>query len=427
MNKLIIIPIIILVLLLIDWYVWQAVKISSQNTSTQTQNIIKYLYWGFTAFSVVSILIYNFAPAHWFFKGLRTYLLVAVFIAFIPKLFAVIIILIDDIIRLFRLVFAKVSALGSSPTVTDSNLPLAEAHTPITRSEFLMKTALVVGAIPAVALTWGIISGAHDYRVWRIKLAIKDLPKSFDGLRIAQISDIHSGSFFNKTAVKGGVDMLLAEKPDMVFFTGDLVNNEAIEFHDYFDIFKKVKAPMGVFSTLGNHDYGDYFRWDSEQAKRQNLKDLMAAHKLLGWDLLNDTNRIITENGDKLAILGVQNIGIGKRFPWYGDMVKAYKGTEDIPTKLLLSHDPTHWDGEVRLKYKDVDVMFSGHTHGTQMGVPLPNGKVWSPAQYVYKQWGGHYTEGSQQLYVNRGYGYIGYPGRVGMPPEITIFELKSV
>jgi predicted MPP superfamily phosphohydrolase len=243
-------------------------------------------------------------------------------------------------------------------------------------------------------------------------------------MTIAQISDIHSGSFFNRVAVKGGVEMLMKEKPDMVFFTGDLVNNLATEVQEYIDIFNKVKAPLGVFSTLGNHDYADYVNWEGNpQGKRQNLKDLMHAHKVLGYDLLMDENRFIEQGGEKLAIIGVQNISGQNRFHSYGNLEKAYRGTEEAPVKLLLSHDPTHWDKEVNTKYKGIDVMFSGHTHGTQFGINIGD-YTWSPAQYAYKQWAGLYEKEDQKLYVNRGYGYIGYPGRVGMPPEITVFEL---
>ncbi len=288
-----------------------------------------------------------------------------------------------------------------------------------------MKTALIAGAVPLVAFTYGIVSGAHDYRIRRIRLSLKNLPSGFDGMKIAQLSDIHSGSFFNKVAVKGGVDMLLREKPDVVFFTGDLVNNTADEVENYIDIFNKVKAPLGVYSTLGNHDYGDYVNWPNAQAKTKNLNNLKAAHKLLGWDLLMDENRILEQNGDKIALVGIQNWGSG-RWPKYGNLEKARQGTEDSPVKLLLSHDPSHWDAQVKPQFSDIDVMFAGHTHGMQFGVEIGNVR-WSPSQYVYKQWAGLYQEGEQYLYVNRGYGYLGYPGRVGILPEITIFELKKV
>jgi predicted MPP superfamily phosphohydrolase len=336
-------------------------------------------------------------------------------ISIFSKIFIILFLLIEDLTRLIRWGFHQTK---------NAVQPTAEVKGNISRSEFLAKTALAVGAIPAATFTFGIISGAHDYRVENVKIKIPNLPKAFNGLRIAQVSDIHSGSFFNKTAVQGGVDMILREKTDMIFFTGDLVNNEAKELEDYFNMFSKLKAPLGVYSTLGNHDYGDYVKWSSPAAKKENLKNLMKAHELMGWNLMMDENKILEESGEKLALIGVQNIGVG-RFPWYGNLEKAHKGTEEASAKLLLSHDPTHWNAEVTKKYHDIDVAFAGHTHGTQFGVKI-GGFNWSPAQYVYKQWAGLYQEGNQQLYVNRGFGYLGYPGRVGMPPEISVFTLSK-
>jgi predicted MPP superfamily phosphohydrolase len=422
MNKLIIISSATILFFLIDLYVFQAVKTSTQHLSPNTQNIVKYIYWGFNILVISGLWLYNFVSPDLLGKNIRTFLLVSVFISYLSKVFIVLFLLIDDLQRLVRWV---VSFFTKSTDAVPIAGEIAQ-NNGIPRSEFLMKTALVVGTVPAVALTWGIISGAHDYRIRKVKLSLKNLPKAFDGLRIAQISDIHTGSFFNKIAVKGGIDMLLDQKPDMIFFTGDLVNNEASEVNQYIDIFNKLKAPLGVFSTLGNHDYGDYKQWASPQAKAQNLKDLKHAHKVLGWDLLNDENRIITQSGEKIALVGVQNCGFGRFAKQnYGDLSKAIIGTEETSTKLLLSHDPQHWDGEVNTKYKSIDAMFSGHTHGTQFGIEVGDIR-WSPAQLVYKQWAGLYQQDDQYLYVNRGYGYIGYPGRVGMPPEITIFELKS-
>ncbi len=422
MNKLLIIPLLTIIFLLIDWYVFQAIKVAFQHTSQTTQQWIKWVYWGINILVLSGMWLYNFGNPDLLGKNMRTFMLVGVFISYFSKLFIVVFLLIDDLIRLGRWVVS----LFTKPELNPPAAIATPTANTISRSEFLMKTALVVGAVPFGAATWGILSGAHDYRIRRVTLRLKDLPKSFDGIRIAQISDIHSGSFFNKTAVKGGVEMILKEKTDMIFFTGDLVNNVASEVQEYIPIFDKLKAPLGVYSTLGNHDYGDYYRWDSPKAKQQNLNDLKYAHKLLGWDLLNDENRILTESGDKLAILGVQNCGFGRFAKQnYGNLSKAHAGTDEAAVKLLLSHDPQHWDGEVNTKYKDVNVVFSGHTHGAQFGVQLGDWQ-WSPAQQVYKQWAGLYQEGEQYLYVNRGYGYIGYPGRIGMPPEITIFELKT-
>lgn len=413
MNKMFFVPFLSLLIFAIDYYVWQAFRTATLQSTSQIQAITRYGYWGFTSVIIVGIWAYNFLPLHFWKNEIRITFMALVMISVITKLFIIIFLLIEDITRIVRWSFQNVKMRISPNKITPEN---------ISRSEFLSKAALAVGAVPAATFAFGIISGAHDYRVEKISLKIPNLPKAFKGMRIAQISDIHTGSFFNKTAVKGGVEMMMREKADVIFFTGDLVNNEAKEVNDYFEIFSKLKAPLGVYSTLGNHDYGDYVRWNSPAAKKQNLKDLMKAHELMGYDLLMDEHRFIEESGEKLAIIGVQNIGVG-RFPWYGNLGKAYAGTEEASTKLLLSHDPTHWNAEVTKKFKDIDVAFAGHTHGTQFGVKIGNYK-WSPAQYVYKQWAGLYQEGEQQIYVNRGYGYLGYPGRVGMPPEITVFTL---
>lgn len=413
MNKMYFVPFLSLLIFAIDYYVWQAFRTATQHSSAQIQLFTRYAYWGFTGMIILGIWAYNFMPLHFWKNEIRITFMALVMISVITKLFIILFLLIEDITRIIRWSYQNVKMRIS---------PDEYSPGPISRNEFLSKAALAVGAVPAATFAFGIISGAHDYRVEKISLKIPNLPKAFKGMRIAQVSDIHTGSFFNKTAVKGGVEMMMREKADVIFFTGDLVNNEAKEVKDYFEIFSKLKAPLGVFSTLGNHDYGDYVRWNSPAAKKQNLKDLMKAHELMGYDLLMDEHRFIEESGEKLAIIGVQNIGVG-RFPWYGNLGKAYAGSEEASTKLLLSHDPTHWNAEVTKKFKDIDVAFAGHTHGSQFGVKIGNYK-WSPAQYVYKQWAGLYKEGEQQIYVNRGYGYLGYPGRVGMPPEITVFTL---
>lgn len=415
-SKFIVIPILTCIFLLIDWYVWQAVKVVFGNSTASVQTAVKWIFWSITLITLSGLWAYNFLSPDFLGVRVRTFILYTLFAGYAAKLFAIFFILIDDISRLFQWSKEKVA-----PTNETGMGILSE---PITRSDFLMKTALVAATVPAIALTWGIVSGAHDYRLRRVRLKLKNLPKAFEGMTIGQISDIHSGSFFNKTAVKGGVEMLLKEKPEMVFFTGDLVNDRANEVRDFIDIFDKVKAPLGVFSTLGNHDYGDYLRFPNTQARVQNMKDLKLAHKLMGYDLLLDENRMIEMGGEKMAIIGVENIsGQVSRYHNYGNLAKAVQGTDGTAVKLLLSHDPTHWDMEVNSQYKDIDVMFSGHTHGLQFGISVGS-KTYSPAQWQYKQWAGLYQSGEQQLYVNRGFGYMGYPGRVGMPPEITIFEL---
>ena len=216
----------------------------------------------------------------------------------------------------------------------------------------------------------------------------------------------------------------MKEKPDLILFTGDLVNNVADEMEDYMDVFDKLNAPLGIFSTLGNHDYGDYVSWDSEEAKKANLEKLKNVHAKLGWRLLMNEHVALEKEGEKIAVIGIENWSAKARFPKYGDLKKAYSGAEKYPYKILLSHDPSHWRAEVCESYRDIDLMLAGHTHGMQFGVEIP-GIKWSPVQYVYKEWAGLYENALQKLYVNRGFGFIGYPGRVGILPEITVLELN--
>jgi predicted MPP superfamily phosphohydrolase len=264
----------------------------------------------------------------------------------------------------------------------------------------------------------------YKYQIKRVKLSFDNLPASFKGLRIVHISDIHSGSFMDKKAVEHGVEMIMKENADLILFTGDLVNDKATEMENYMDVFSKLKAPMGVFSTLGNHDYGDYVQWPINGiSKEQNLIDLQKVHADIGWKLLMNEHVILKKDTDEIALLGIENWSNKARFPKHGRMDLAHAGTEKYPFKILMSHDPSHWDAQVKTDYADVDLMLSGHTHGMQFGVELPGFK-WSPVQYMYPQWSGLYESQKQKLYVNRGFGFIGYPGRVGQLPEITIIEL---
>jgi predicted MPP superfamily phosphohydrolase len=360
------------------------------------------------------MLWWAFDDPYRYSANFRNWVITGLVATYFSKLFGVVVLIIDDGQRLVKWV-AQFFYRGA-----EGNLP----GDPISRSAFLSKAALVASAIPAGAFAYGIISGAHDYHIKRISIPLANLPKEFDGFRMAQLSDIHSGSFWNKTAVTGGVEMLLKEKPDLITFTGDLVNNETAEVKNYIDVFEKLKAPYGVMSITGNHDYGDYKSWNTKEEKHRNFQALIEAHKQMGFDILLNENRKITINGESISIIGIENWGKG-RFSKYGKLDEAYSGSEDSPVKILLSHDPSHWDEQVRPNYLDIDLMLAGHTHGFQFGVELPGFK-WSPSQYVYKQWAGLYQQGNQRLYVNRGFGYIGYPGRVGIPPEITILELKK-
>ncbi|MBC7721221.1 MAG: metallophosphoesterase, partial [Pedobacter sp.] len=306
---------------------------------------------------------------------------------------------------------------------SSKDIAFTEEVTGISRSTFLSWVGLGVGGGLFGTLLYG-FSNKYNYQIKRIALVFDNLPKAFKGLRIVHISDIHSGSFNDKAAVNHGIDMILKENADLILFTGDLVNDRHEEMHEYMDVFSRLKAPMGVFSTLGNHDYGDYVSWPNEAAKQQNLENLKNVHAQLGWKLMMNEHTIFEKDGEKIALLGIENFGSKGRFPKYGKMDKAYLGTENIPFKILLSHDPSHWDYQVTKDYKDVDLMLAGHTHGMQFGLENPYFK-WSPVKWMYKQWAGLYEEGKQKLYVNRGFGFIGYPGRVGILPEITVIELS--
>jgi predicted MPP superfamily phosphohydrolase len=350
--------------------------------------------------------------------GVRAGFLMLFFVLMVVKVTFFFFVVADDIRRIIDRL--------KKPSPQKKETPAAYKADTMPRSEFLMRAGLITGAVPLASIGVGILAGAYDYRVRKQNLYLPNLPKSFDGITIGQISDVHSGSFYNKKAVIGGIDMLLAQKPDVIFFTGDLVNERTDEMYSYQDVFSKVKAPLGVYSILGNHDYGDYYKkWSSPQAKKKNLDDLITTHKNMGWDLLLNENRRLKVNDEEIAILGCENWGELTRFPKYGKMEHTLIGTEELPVKLLLSHDPSHWRAEILPYYPQIDVMFSGHTHGMQFGVRAEHFQ-WSPVEYVYKEWAGLYREQQQQIYVNVGYGFLGFPGRVGILPEITIFTLRA-
>lgn len=403
-----------LFVLLIDLYVYQGVKSVVSNSSLQTKRWVFWSFWGFTAYMVASLAVTAIAGQENMSRGVRTFFTTAFFVVYFSKLLVVIVLGLND---LFRLGYWASHKLAPKTLLTGPES--------LGRSAFLSQLGFFIGSIPLASMIYGVAKGAYNYQVKKVKVKLPNLPKSFHGLRVVQISDIHVGSFFDKQAVQRGVDLLLAQKPDVVFFTGDLVNNVADEITDYLDVFSKVKAPMGVYSILGNHDYGDYVGWPTKEAKQANLNKLMGYHKQMGWDLLIDENRILEKDGEKIGVLGVQNWGAKGRFPKYGDLKKAYEGAEELPVKILLSHDPSHWEAQVIKLFPDIDLMLAGHTHGMQFGVEAW-GMKWSPVQYMYKQWAGLYEQGKQYLYVNRGFGFIGFPGRVGIFPEITVLELEA-
>lgn len=401
------------IFLVIDYYLYQAIVTVTRDIPSTWRTGLRILFWVPTILAVGALVWWNFGDPYSVGAGVRNWILTGLVATYFSKMFGVVVLFLEDITRGVRWALDLFSAPKGERLAGET----------ITRSEFLSKTALIAASIPFGTMAYGILSGAHDYRIRRVTVRLPNLPKEFDGVTIGHLSDIHTGSFFNKVAVKGGVEMMMKEKPDLIFFTGDLVNNEASEVKDYINIFDKFHAPLGVYSVTGNHDYGDYHQWPSVEAKRRNFKDLVEAHRLMGFRLLMNEHELIEVGGEKIAVLGNENWG-GGRFAKYGKLDEAYRGADEAAVKLLLSHDPSHWDAQVRPHFKDIDVQFSGHTHGFQFGVEVGNFK-WSPSQYAYKQWAGLYQEGPQYLYVNRGFGYIGYPGRIGMPPELTVMELK--
>jgi len=407
----------LLLILAIDWYFFQSLKTITSESSINTRSWTTKIYWGISILSIlVAIVLLIAYQNQWINRTMFAYVMCVVFILFASKLTGSLFLVIDDIIRLFRWIFSFLS----NPSV-EENLN----ENTISRAKFLSYAGITLAALPFTSMIYGMVKTAFDFKVRKSFVQIPGLPNAFDGLRIIQISDIHSGSFLNGSAFKNAVELIMEQKPDIIFFTGDLVNDKTDEAHPFVDIWKNLSAPYGIFSIVGNHDYGDYIQWPSDEAKAENFENLKKLHKKMGWDLLLNENRIIEKDGEQLAILGVENWGATLRFPRKGDINKAKQGVEHIPNKLLLSHDPSHWDAEVVDKHPDIKVTFSGHTHGFQFGIEIPGFK-WSPSQYVYDQWAGLYSKGAQHIYVNRGLGFLGYLGRVGIKPEITLMELKS-
>ncbi len=403
------------IMVLLDFYVFQALKTVTQNTSEKVKMIVHGAYWILAAATVVTLVSLPYIQALQTNKFFRNYIFAIMLGLFIAKLIGSAFFLVDDIRRLLMWLIAKLSP-GTGAHYADP------AGNGISRSVFLSWLGLGAGATIFGSLLYG-FSNKYNYQVKKIQLAFGNLPQAFKGMRIVHISDIHSGSFQNKAAVNKGVDLILKQEADLILFTGDLVNDRHDEMGDYIDVFNRLKAPMGVYSSLGNHDYGDYVAWPSEQAKTENLHKLKGVHAQLGWRLLMNEHVALEKDGEAIALLGIENWGAKGRFPKYGKMNEAHPGTEKYPFKILLSHDPSHWDAQIRTEYPDIDLMLAGHTHGMQFGIENPYFK-WSPVQWMYKQWAGLYEEGKQKLYVNRGFGFIGYPGRVGVLPEITVIEL---
>ncbi|TMI61386.1 MAG: metallophosphoesterase [Bacteroidetes bacterium] len=420
-------------MVLLDIYIFQVVRFLSHSANSKTKIIIYSAYWVLSAGAIIVLLLLPYFKFENQAKFIRTTIFAIIAGLFFAKLIAAVFFLLDDVRRAIQWVAGKIFFRGTEAEA------LQESDG-ISRSAFLSWAGIAMGGGLFGTLIYG-FGNKYNYQLRKEQLAFKDLPASFKGLKIIQISDLHSGSFTDKASVQKGIDKILATQPDIILFTGDLVNNTAGEMDEYKDLFVHLKAPLGVYSVLGNHDYGDYVRpWpdhDDEHSKREeaagkklwtplqyeNLEKLKRVHAGMGWRLLMDEHVVIEKNGDKIAILGVQNWSAKGSFHRYGDLTKAYAGSEEHSFKILMSHDPSHWEAEVLKKYPDIHLMLSGHTHGMQFGVEIP-GIKWSPVQYIYNQWAGLYEKDHQKLYVNRGFGFIGYPGRVGILPEITLIEL---
>lgn len=401
--------------LLMDWYVFNGLK-----TFTSDWNSQKWRYALLGGYLVISVGVTaafllgfgSFSTA----KGMTPFheWMLSLFLTFfITKLFFVIILFLGDAGRLLYGVGNRIVNGEGKP-----GQPFFPA-----RRKFISEAAILIAAVPFTGFLYAMLKGKYDYKLHRQTLYFDDLPDAFDGFTITQLSDIHSGSFDNDDAVQRGIDLAKAQKSDLFVFTGDLVNNAAWEITPYIGRFSQLRAPYGQFSILGNHDYGDYIEWGSEAEKAANLEQLKEQHKKLGYRLLLDENLELEKDGQKISLIGVQNWGRG--FIQIGDLDKAMRGVDKNAFKILLSHDPTHWEEKVRHHPSKIHLTLSGHTHGAQFGVEVA-GFRWSPVQYRYLDWAGLATENGRNLYVNRGFGFLAFSGRLGIWPEVTVITLKK-
>jgi len=410
----------LLFMLLVDIYSYRGVKpLIARINNTLARQSLTILFWGISVFIFAAFSLFMFGIKH--VKQSESYIYVGYLVAgfslfYIPKFVFILFVLLQDIQR------AIARTIRWFRERKKKSVPQFNSKRKMERSEFLYQMGLILAAIPFASILYGVTKGKFNYRVMREKIRFVNLPKSFKGLKIVQISDMHLGSFNkNFEKVAKAVELINEQEPDLILFTGDLVNNFAEETDGWAPVLDKMKAKIGKYSVLGNHDYGDYSYWRSQEDKAKNLAAIKHFHKEMGFQLLLNESETIAINGEEIALVGVENWG-KPPFPQHGDLEKATNGSNHQPFKILMSHDPSHWDEEV-IKNSNIDLTFAGHTHGMQFGLERA-GIKWSPVQYKYPRWGGLYQEGEQYLYVNRGFGYIGFPGRIGMPPEITLIEL---
>ncbi|HRH09978.1 MAG TPA: metallophosphoesterase [Bacteroidia bacterium] len=401
---------------MVEIYFLQAVKTFVRDFNGSSKNITLYTAYTMAGITfVIGLVAMFYPPPNWntFFR----FIMAITLILFVCKLIGCQFLIIDDIIRFFRWIIGLFRK--------KAEVAVEEVYK-IDRLKFLSQLAVTFTVIPAVGFIYGMVKGAYKYKVHNVKVPSSKIPAAFNGFKIVQVSDIHTGSFTDNTALHKAFDIVMQQGADLILFTGDLVNNKTEETKGFEEVYSKLKAPHGVYSVLGNHDYGDYVQWDSVEAKRKNLEELMQVHANAGWKLMMNEHVALEKNGEQIALLGIENWGGNMHFPKYGKMEDAHRGTEKYSFKILMSHDPSHWEKQVQTEYPDVDLTLSGHTHGMQFGIEIPGFK-WSPVKYFYKQWAGLYKSGEQFLYVNRGLGFLGYPGRLGIWPEITVIELQRV
>lgn len=405
-------------ILLVDLYSFRGISTLSATIPSRQRMLISLGFWLVTAVGLVWLLWFSMSFKK--FDYAQSYRQIALFMGFfvlfyVPKLVFNVFQLVNDI----KFVLAKIIAL-----LFPSFGNISSNAEKISRSEFLLQAGIILAAIPFISIIWGIWKGRYNFKVTKLTLAFPDLPEAFQGTRILQISDFHIGSFAgNPEMVEKAVDLINRQNADYVLFTGDLVNNIAPEVEEFIPILQSIKAKKGKFSILGNHDYGEYYQWKSKEDLQKNMDDLYAHHEKIGFRLLRNEAVHLQNNGQEIALLGVENWGLPP-FPQYGNLKKTIEAVKDVDFKILMSHDPSHWDAEV-LGKTDINLTLSGHTHGMQFAIRIP-GWRWSPVKMKYPRWAGLYTQENQRLYVNIGIGYIAFPGRVGTPPEITVIELQK-
>ena len=405
---------------LLDWYVFNGLK--TLVAGWKSLRLRRAVLWAYLTVSVsVTVLFATGVGSYRTARGMTPYhewMLSLFIVFFITKIFFVAVLFLGDVGRLFYGIGRRVGGGTGSSATRQRTGPLVPG-----RRAFISQVATLVAAVPFSSFLYAMLKGKYDYRVHKETLYFDDLPAAFDGFTITQLSDIHSGSFDNTAAVQRGIDLAREQNSDLFVFTGDLVNNAAWEIEPYLSRFGSLKAPYGQFSILGNHDYGDYIEWGSKQEKADNLERLKAHHKTMGYRLLLDENVVIEKGGEKIALIGVQNWGKG--FIQMGDLDKALQGVDKDTFKICLSHDPTHWEEKIRWHPANIHLTLAGHTHGAQFGVETDKVR-WSPVEYRYLDWAGLANEKDRFLYVNRGFGFLAFSGRLGIWPEITVITLKK-